>query len=184
MAKLPRTISRWGLLMIGESGPIISGCEGVDLYRTSTPLVQFDVASLTGVTAAGRPYRLVGSSDPGYAMAAFRSLWNPGDAVVRDVTPEEAAELAQRNAPAVHTPEEQARASVEKLQHYAFEMRRHMRLYGLNEAEAASRAGLTEDQLAGMLEEDLGRISGDEADAAFVRLMEASGDVLAHARII
>lgn len=50
-----------------------------------------------------------------------------------------------------------------------------MRVHGLGEADVASRAGLTEDQLRGLLEGDTGRISGDEADAAFVRLMEASG---------
>lgn len=55
-----RVLSRWALLMAGESGPILAGCEGLEVRRTSRPLVQLDPVALRGVTASGRPYRLKG----------------------------------------------------------------------------------------------------------------------------
>lgn len=72
--KPERILSRWGLLMVAEHGPILAGHEGHGVYRTSTPLVSFDPDRGTGVTASGRPYRLVGGADHGYALMAFHSL--------------------------------------------------------------------------------------------------------------
>lgn len=72
--KTQRSLGRWGILMIGDIGPILAGCEGLEIRRTSTPLVELDPFRLTGTTASGRPYRLVGVSEPGYALMAFHSL--------------------------------------------------------------------------------------------------------------
>lgn len=171
MTKSERVLSRWGLLMLGDRGPIFAGCEGREGYRTSTPLVAFDPETLTGVTASGRPYRLVGPSEPGYALQALHSLWNTEGVVVRLVSVEEAAQLAQRNAPFDHSPEEQARLDRLKIEHCSGEIVRHMRLHGLDEPEAAKRSGLSLAKLQALLEWDTARITADEADRALVTLL-------------
>jgi hypothetical protein len=171
--KPERILSRWGLLMVAERGPILAGHEGGGVYRTSTPLVSFDPDRGTGVTASGRPYRLIGGADRGYALMAFHSLW---DAEVRVVSPDEAVALveAKGNAPFRRTAEEQARIDRLKLQHFSREIRAQMMALGVDEAETARICRLTEDQFQGILDCDLSKISVDEADAAFVTLTRAA----------
>lgn len=175
MEKTQRAMSRWGLLMVGNQGPILACCEGFGINRTSTPLVKFDPQTLTGITASGRPYQLLGEPEPGYALMAFHSLWDPGDMDIRVVPPEEAVVIIQRNgnAPFRHMPEEQAALDQKKLEFLSAQFRRKMILSGIDDREAARRSGLTCGQLSGLLDADLSQISADEADQAFVRLVEA-----------
>lgn len=171
--KRERILSRWALLMAGDTGPILAGCEGLSAQRTSTPLVEFDLDTMTVVTASGRPYRLVGPSEPGYALSAFHSLWDAGDTPVRVVSPEDAVRLITEkgNKPFEFTPEEQARLDLARLRHTAAQIVRQMRVLDLDEHQAAQRSGLTLDQMHGLLEHDLSRIAALEADQAFVRLV-------------
>lgn len=171
--KRERVLARWALLMAGESGPILAGEEGMGTHRTSTPLVVFDSRTLRGVTASGRPYRLLGPSEPGYALNAFHSLWDTGDAVVRVVSPEEAVRLiaAKGNKFFDFTPEKKAQLDVAKLRHTAAQMSYQMRVMDLDEQEAAARCGLTLEQMRGLLEHDLSRITAGRADQAFVTLV-------------
>lgn len=173
MAKSERVLTRWALLMAGESGPILAGAEGMGTHRTSTPLVIFDSRTLRGVTASGRPYRLMGPSEPGYAMMVFHSLWDAGGAVVRVVSPEEAVRLIAEKGNRFFdfTPEEQARLDLARLRHTAAQMAYQMRVMDLDERQAALRSGLTLDQLRGLLERDLNRVSALDADQAFVQLV-------------
>jgi hypothetical protein len=139
-------------------------------------LVSFDPDRGTGVTASGRPYRLVGGADHGYALMAFHSLWDVGDAEVRVVSPDEAVALveAKGNAPFRRTAEEEARIDGLKLQHFSREIRAQMLASGIDGAETARICRLTEDQFQGILDCDLSKISVDEADAAFVTLTRAA----------
>ncbi|MBZ9798723.1 XRE family transcriptional regulator [Mesorhizobium sp. ES1-4] len=159
--------------MAGHIGPILAGCEDLEIRRTSTPLVEFDPFRLTAVTASGRPYRLVGDPEPGYALIAFHSLWNASDAEVRVVSPAEAVALIakQGNAPFEHTPAEQARLDLKKLRHLAAQTRMQITVMGIAEDEAARRAGLSVDELRGLLSADPSWVSADRADQAFVRLV-------------
>jgi hypothetical protein len=174
--KQERMLSRWGLVMIGEHGPILAGSEGGGVYRTSTPLVEFDAEVGTGVTASGRPYRLIGIGDPGYALRTVHSLWNTKGQEVRVVSPDEAVDLiaAKGNAPFRRTPEQQAKIDGLRLRHISREFRIQMLAAGIDEVEAARRCGLTEDQMRGIIESDLSRISAEEADAAFVTLVQSA----------
>jgi len=171
--KTERLLSRWALLMASESGPILAGAEGMGTHRTSTPLVVFDSRTLRGVTASGRPYRLMGPSEPSYALNVFHSLWDAGEAVVRVVSPEEAVRLIAENGNRFFdfTAEEQARLDLARLRHTAAQMAYQMRVMDLNEGHAARRSGLTLEQLRGLLEHDLNRVSALDADQAFVRLV-------------
>ena len=123
-AKSERVLSRWGLLMVGKHGPIIAGCQDMEIRRTSTPLVTFDPETLTGVTASGRPYRLVGEPEPGYALGAFHSLWDAGETPVRVISPAEAFVMVERegNRPVEFTPEQQVRLERLKLRLLAAQM--------------------------------------------------------------
>src|SRR5690606_5318809 len=116
----------------------------------------------------GRPYRLVGDMEPGYALNAFHSLWDAGDTPVTAVSPEEAVVLIRKqgNSPFDFTPEEQARLDLARLRHTAAQMARQMRVMDLDERQAALRSGLTLDQLRGLLEHDLDRVSALAADQA------------------
>jgi len=183
MAKTERVLSKWALLMVGDTGPILAGAEGMGTHRTSTPLVEFDPVALHGVTASGRPYRLTGPSEPGYAMMVFHSLWDAGGAVVRVVSPEEAVRLIAEkgNRPFDFTPEEQARLDLARLRHTAAQMAHQMRIMDLDEKAAASRSGLTLDQLRGLFEHDLNRVSALDADQAFVRLVGTAHGWVRHA---
>lgn len=171
--KTERVLSRWGLLMIGSGGPILAGCEGMEVHRTSTPLLQFDPIRLTGTTSSGRPYRLVGEPEPQYALAVFYRFWDAAD--VRVVTPAEAVALiAQKgNQPFDRTAEEQTRMDQAKLDHLSGHARTHISVLRLDAETAARRAGLSREQLEGLLQADLSRITADEADAAFVRLVSS-----------
>jgi hypothetical protein len=164
--------------MVADRGPILAGHEGGGVYRTSTPLVSFDPDRGKGVTASGRPYRLVGGADHGYALMAFHSLWDAGDTEVRIVSPDEAVALikANGNAPFRHTVEEQARIDGLKLRHLSAEVRGQMTALGVDEAEAARICKLTADQMRAILESDLSRVSAEEADTAFRILAWAASD--------
>jgi hypothetical protein len=171
--KTERILSRWGLLMVGRTGPILAGCEGMEVRRTSTSLVSFDAFRLTGTTASGRPYRLVGESEPGYALAAFRSLWDAGGTVVRVVTPAEAVAIIGRhgNKPFERSATEQAKLDQRRLDHIAAQTRMQIIALELDIETAARRAGLEVDQMRALLEAELSHITADAADQAFVRLV-------------
>lgn len=109
MTKMERVLSRRGILMAGDSGPVLAGCEDFETHRTSTALVEFDPFRLTGVTASGRPYRLVGEPEPGYALNAFHLLWDAGDTPVRVVTPAEAVVIIQQEGNKPHVFDENVR---------------------------------------------------------------------------
>lgn len=177
MKKL-RILTRWGILMAGDVGPILAGCEDLEVHRTSTPLVEFDPFRLTGVTASGRPYRLVGESEPGYALGVFHSIWDAGDIPVRAVTPAEAVTIMARkpNKPYDFDEMERLQRELEKLTHLAGQVRRQMWLHGLTEERAADRSGLSLDKLRALLMHDPKTIGADEADAAFVRLVGSLGE--------
>lgn len=171
--KTERILSRWGLLMIGSTGPILAGCEGMEIRRTSTPLVGFDPFRMTGTTASGRPYRLVGEPEPSYALMAFHSLWDAGDTDVRVVTPAEAVAIIARkgNRSFSRTEEEQAAIDQQRLDHISGQMRMQINALELDVETAARRVGLEADQMHALLEADISRITVDEADAAFVGLV-------------
>lgn len=173
--KNERVLSRWGMLMIGCTGPILAGCEGMEIRRTSTPLVELDPNRMTGVTASGRPYRLVGEPEPQYALMAFHSLWNADNDEVRVVSLAEAVALIAQmgNRPFVRSPEEQADIDQQRLDHLAPQMLMQLRSMEIDAETAARRAGLTMEQLHALLQADMTLIGADEADAAFVRLMES-----------
>lgn len=119
--KRERILFRWAFLMAGDTGPVIAGCEGMSVQRTSTPLVELDLDTMTAVTASGRPYRLLGPSEPGYALNAFHSLWDAGDTDIIVVSPWDAVRLIREkgNKPFSFTAEEQARLDLARLQHTA-----------------------------------------------------------------
>lgn len=173
MTKSERALSRWGLLIAGDQGPILAGCEGFGIRRTSTPLIEFDPLQMTAVTSTGRPYRLVGEPEPGYALMAFHSLWDTGDLEVRILSPTEAVALIEQNGNCLfdRTPEEQAALDRKKLEFLSAQVRQHMTLNGIDEREAALWTGLSASQLCGLLNADLSLVSADEADQAFVRLV-------------
>jgi hypothetical protein len=174
--KTQRVLSRWGILMIGDIGPILAGCEGMEIRRTSTPLVQFDSKRLTGVTASGRSYRLVGESEPQYALAAFYGLWDVGDNTdVSVVSPAQAVALIGRqgNRPFERSAEEQAQVDQQRLDHLAAQTRMQINVLDIDAETAAGLAGLTMEQMDGLLEADLSRITADAADAAFIRLVDS-----------
>lgn len=172
-AKSTRDLSRWALLMAGDSGPILAGCEGFSIRRTSTPLVSFDPATGEGVTASGRPYKLHGDPEPGYALSAFHSLWDAGDVEIKVVSPEEAVAIIKEkgNAPFRHSETEQASLDEQKLKHLSGQAYMHIVTAGLDETEAARRAGLSAEELKALLAADSSRISADRADQAFVRMV-------------
>lgn len=173
MTKNERVLSRWGLLMVGKSGPILAGCEDMEIQRTSTPLVSLDPFRLTAVTASGRTYRLIGEPEPRYALNAFHLLWNAGRAEVRVLTPAEAVAIIKKNGnqPFAFDEEERLRLDLKKISYLSDQFVRQMRLLDLDEAEAARRSGLSLEKLQALLEHDPARVTGDEADAAFVRLV-------------
>lgn len=109
MTKRERVLSRWGILMAGSSGPVLAGCEDMEVHRTSTPLVEFDRFRVTGVAASGRPNRLVGEPEPGYAVNAFHLLRDAGDTPVRVVTPAEAVVIIQQEGNKPHAFDENVR---------------------------------------------------------------------------
>jgi hypothetical protein len=172
--KAERILSRWSLVMLDGRGPILAGSEGGGVFRTSTALVSFDAEAGTGVTASGRPYRLVGGADHSYALGAVHTLWGRNGLEARIVSPDEAVALiaAKGNMPFQRAPEEQAGIDGLKLRHISAEVHVQMISAGIDEAEAARVCGLTEDQVRGILEADLSKISVDEADAAFVTLTQ------------
>lgn len=172
MTKSERVLSRWGILMVGEIGPILAGDEDGVLLRTSTPLVLFDADSLRGLTSSGRPYRLVGEADPVHAVEAFTTLWGTRDAEVRVLTPAEAAATLVRkpNRPFESDNAERQRLDRVKVARMADEMARQIAALGITREEAADRAELSLEQMNALLEGDATGITGAEADAALVRL--------------
>jgi len=172
-AKSTRSLSRWALLMAGETGPILAGCEGFSIRRTSTPLVSFDPETGTGLTSTGRPYQLHGDPEPGYALSAFHSLWDAGDVEIKVVSPEEAVAIIKKkgNEPFRHSAEEQADLDEQKIRHLSVQASAHIVSRGLDETEAARRAGLSADEFKALLAADPSGISADRADQAFVRMV-------------
>lgn len=173
--KTERILHRWALLVAGGIGPFLAGQEGL-LMRTSTPLVDFDAETLTGVTASGRPYRLAEQSDPGYALHAFHSLWNAGDAEVRVLSPAEAAAmLAEKpNSPFDHTSEEQAELDAMRLAALAGDIRLHAALAFLAEPELAELTGLPFEAVERLMARERDALRGvcpDDAEKALERLV-------------
>ena len=168
MMKTERMMSRWGLVMAGESGPVLAGMDpmGAD-WRTSTPLVELDTDARTALTASGRPYRLVGSPDAAYALMAFRSLWNAQGVDVRVLDPDEAAVLVARNRPFDRTADEQAAVDAEKLPHVASQVRLLMAQHGLDAADAAHLLGVDRERLEAFVSGDVHGWTVEEADKAF-----------------
>lgn len=176
--KTERVLSRWGIIMAGDSGPIFAGCEDLEIRRTSTPLVEFDPFTLQGVTASGRPYRLVGEPEPSHALSVFHSLWDAGDRIVRVVSPAEASVIVRKKGNKPFTFDEAERLRLEKMKitFLSGQVVRQMWMHDLNEEQAADRSGLSLAKLQALLEHDPSRISADEADSAYVRLVgTASG---------
>jgi hypothetical protein len=176
--KSERTLVRWGLVMVGDHGPILAGSEGGGVYRSSTPLVEFDAEAGKGVTASGRPYRVFGHEDKDYARWVVQTLWGIAGANARIVSPEDAAAIiaSRGNAPFRRTPQEQSHLDGLKLRHIATEFGVQMICLGIDEVEAAAICGLTEDRIRGILDCNLSRVSVEEADAAFVTLAQAASN--------
>ncbi len=169
--KRERILSRWGFVMADGSGPVLAGEEGLGMHRTSTPLVSFDADAMTGVTSSGRPYRLAGAPEPGYALSVFHSLWVADGVDVRIVGLEEALVLIEGNEPFAFPPEEQARLDGLKLRHLAQSVASQMRIQDLSVGEAAAIASLPADRLRALLEHDMSGITPDEADRALSALV-------------
>ena len=174
--KRGRILSRWGFVMAGGRGPVLAGEEGLGMHRTSTPLVEFDPVAMTGVTASGRPYRLAGEPEPGYALSVFHSLWDADGVDVRIVGLEEALVLIEGNEPFAFPPEEQARLDGLKLRHLAQSVASQMRIQDLSVDEAATIAGLPAERLRALLEHDMSGITPDEATGRCRRLSQGCGD--------
>ncbi|MCK5745255.1 MAG: hypothetical protein KAH44_03535, partial [Oricola sp.] len=132
MTKTVRTLDRWVLVMAGDRGPILAGRDpfGAD-YRTSTPLIVFDLEAGAALTASGRPYRVIGPSDPRYALEALRALWNANGVDVRVVEVDEAVRLIARNRPFAKSAAEQAEMDAWKLPRVASQFRFLMLQRGL-----------------------------------------------------
>lgn len=170
MSKQERIITRWGLVVVGGHGPIVAGDED-GARRTSTKLVEFDPVALTGVTATGRPYRLLGSSDPAHAIRCVLSLWDIGNAKLEIVSPEEAVSRVADNEPFDFSEEEKRELAVKKMEYYAGEIRREMSRKGMEEKEAAELLGLDEAKLTAILAADPDGASPDDSDDAFLALI-------------
>ena len=170
-AKRERILSRWGFVMAGGSGPVLAGEEGLGMHRTSTPLVSFDADTMTGVTASGRPYRLAGEHEPGYALSVFHSLWDADGVDVRIVGLEEALVLIEGNKPFAFSPEEQARLDDMKIRHLSQSVASQLRIQDLSKEEAAEIVGLPVEKLQALLEHDASGITPDEADRVLTALV-------------
>ena len=87
--------------------------------------------------------------------------------------PKEAVRLITEkgNRPFAFTEEYQAQLDLARLRHTAAQMAHQMRVMDIDEPQVARRSGLSLDQLRGLLEHDLSRVSALEADQAFVRLV-------------
>jgi hypothetical protein len=75
MAKSTRTLLYWGLVSLNGQGPYLAGYEAGQGTRCSTPLVEFDPEAGTAITSTGRPYHLVGKSDPYYGLHTSMEVW-------------------------------------------------------------------------------------------------------------
>ena len=168
MSKSERVLARWAFVLSGDYGPILAGSEpgGAD-YRTSTPLVAFDPEAGTGITASGRPYRLVGEPDPAYVLEALYALWTVGDADIRVVGTDEALTLIAVNAPFDRSEEEQAEIDAWKLPKVAAQIRLLMLQRGLDADEAARAAAVEPDRLAALLDGSVDGWTASEADRVF-----------------
>ena len=172
--KSERLLTRWGLIVAGSCGPVLAGADptGAD-YRTSTPLVALDLEERTALTASGRPYRLVGVSDPEYALRAFHALWNAGGVDVRAIEPIEAAALVAGNKRFDRTPEEQAAVDAVKLPQVARQVRLRMLAQGMDVVDAADVIGVEPERLRAFLDGRMNSWTVEEADAAFDTLCAA-----------
>lgn len=167
--KTERHLVRWGLLLINGTGPILSGEDphGAE-FRTSTALVEFDPDEGTGVTASGRPYRLHGPADPGYALKALHALWRVGKEVdVVVLSPDEAMRFVSGNKPIERTPEEQAASDTRRFRHIVSEIRLQMLTQGMDADDTADLVGIDADRLRSLLDGNADGWTVDEADAAF-----------------
>jgi hypothetical protein len=110
--KPARTLIRYGLVALNGGGPYLAGLQDHGGRRTSTPLVELDLAAGTAVTASGRPYVLQGQPDAAFglevALSVWRSYFNMTGADVVALSPEEAVSLMSEkgNAPFTETLEE------------------------------------------------------------------------------
>lgn len=166
--KTERILARWGLIMIGDRGPIFAGEDPAGAgWRTSTPLVAFDAEEGTGITASGRPYRLVGPPDPAYALQALNALWNTEGADIRIISPEEAVPFVEANRPFDRTPEEQAAVAAWRLPKVAAQIRLMMVLQGREVGDVADLVGVAPDRLRALLDGQAEGWTVAEADEVF-----------------
>ena len=171
MSKTERTLVRWGLILVGAEGPILAGEEpGGAEYRTSTPLVELDIEAGTAVTASGRPYRLLGPADPGYALRALHGLWRTGSAEIILLTPAEALPFVDLNRPFDRTPEEQAAVDEWKLPEVAGQTALLMLNRGLSNERAAEIAGISLERLEDLINGSREGWTVTEAEEVFDRL--------------
>ncbi|MFD2054210.1 hypothetical protein ACFSQT_14235 [Mesorhizobium calcicola] len=116
MTKSTRTLLHWALVVENGNGPYLAGQESNGRKRTSTPLVGYDPAAGTAVTASGRPYRLAGEADTEYGLAVAREVWSQifdlTGSDIRTLTVDEAVAMIAANGNELYhrTPEEAALA--------------------------------------------------------------------------
>lgn len=116
--KTERTLTSWGILVIDGHGPYLAGTEPSGMMRTSTALLEFDEATMTAKTAAGRPYRLVGPEVRREAVNTLLSLWELPDGVrPRFLDLDEVVPTIERNGnrPQDLTPEQEADLRLQRL---------------------------------------------------------------------
>jgi hypothetical protein len=168
MSKQRRNLARWALIMAGDKGPVLAGCEpdGAE-YRTSTPLVALDPVSGTAMTASGRQYRLLGDPDPRYALEALNALWNTDGVEVCVVGIDEAVGLVAGNSPFDRSAEEQAAIDAWKLPNVAGQIRLLMLRRGLDLERAAEVVGLEPGRLRSLLDGSAEGWTAGEADRVF-----------------
>jgi hypothetical protein len=122
------------------------------------------------VTASGRPYRLAGPPDPGYALRALHGLWNVGSLEIVVLTPREALPFVDLNRPFDRTPEEQAAVDEWKLPQVAGQTALLMLNRGLSNERAAEIAGISRERLEDLIEGSREGWTVAEAEDVFDRL--------------
>lgn len=153
--KRARHLINWGFVAVDGHGPVLAGLQGTSRdeeevrvgARVSTPIVEYDHAAGTALTATHRPYVLHGPEQPDRALEAFLSLYSlPDGSDVQVIPPADVPDVIRRNGNAffkLSAPEE-AEQRADRLDEIARDLRGFIgmldRLHGMDAVDLAEEA--------------------------------------------